>query len=85
MPSITWPDMKFAPINLWSIPKQMNDYVMTEEQRAAANRRADKLRLKPRQKPNCSSTIVFTPKADDNEALKSERMRRCLDYRDGVR
>ncbi|MGZ5053398.1 MAG: hypothetical protein ACXWAT_00485 [Methylobacter sp.] len=63
----------------------MNDYVIDEKRRAAANRRADKLRLKTRQKLNCSSTIVLAPKADDAEALRRGRMARCLDVRAGVR
>lgn len=85
MPSITWPEITFGPINLWNCPRQMNDYVIDEKRRAAANRRADALRLNPRQKPNCRSTIVFAPKSDDNEALRHERMKRFLDYRAGVR
>ena len=84
MPKITWPDITFGPINLWTMPKQMSDYMIDEKRREAANKRADSLRLTPRKKPGVNSKICIPPTADDAVKLSYERMRRCIEWRNGV-
>ena len=72
-----YPDFIFPPVNLWALPKQIQDYDMRNIKQ---DNRARSLKLNPRPRATAASQVVIEPARGEIHNYEVSRAMNCALY-----